>query len=61
MFGLGFNEIVLIGVFVIVFFYGADKIVDLARSAGRVTGEYKKGKLAAEKELKDIKKDLGVK
>ena len=60
MFGLGFNEIVLIGIFLVVFFYGSDKLIDLARSAGRLTGEYRKGKIAADKELKDIKKDLEV-
>ncbi len=61
MFGLGFNEIIIIGIFLLVFFYGSDKLINLARSAGKLTGEYKKGKVEAEKELKEIKKDLGIK
>lgn len=61
MFGLGLNEILIIGFFIVVLFYGSDKMVDFARSAGKLSGEYKKGKIAAEKELKDIKKDLGMK
>lgn len=54
MFGLGFNEIVLIGLFLVILFYGSDKLIDLARSAGKLTGEYKKSKLAIDKELKEI-------
>ncbi len=61
MFGLGLNEIILIGIFVFVLFYGSDKMLGFAKSAGKLSTEYKKGKLAAEKELKDIKKDLGMK
>ena len=61
MLGLGFNEIILIGIFIFVLFYGSDKMVGFARSAGKLSTEYKKGKLAAEKELKDIKKELGIK
>jgi sec-independent protein translocase protein TatA len=61
MFGLGFNEIILIGIFVIVFFYGSNKLIDLARSAGRLTGEYKKGKIEAEKELAELKDTVDFK
>lgn len=58
MFGLGFNEIAIIVVVFVVFFYGADKMVDMARSMGKLTGEYKKGKMEIDKELKKAKKEL---
>lgn len=60
MFGLGFNELILIGIFFVILFYGSDKVLELAKSAGRVTGEYKKGKIEVEKELKKSKKDLDL-
>lgn len=60
MLGLGVNEIIMIGVVIMVLFYGSDKMLDIAKSAGRITGEYKKGKIEAEKELKKAKKDLDI-
>ena len=60
MFGLGFNELLLIGVFIVVLFFGAEKMTSLAKAAGKITGEYKKGKLEAEKELKKTKKELDL-
>lgn len=61
MFGIGIQELLIIGVFIVVFFYGSEKLIDFARSAGKLTAEYKKSKAGAEKELKEIKKDLGLK
>lgn len=61
MLGLGLNELIIIGIFIIVLFYGSDKILEIAKSAGKVTGEYKKSKLAAEKELRKAKSDLDLK
>lgn len=61
MLGLGLNELIIIGIFIIVLFYGSDKILEIAKSAGKVTGEYKKSKLAAEKELRKAKNDLDLK
>ncbi len=52
MFGLGIPEIVLIVLAVGVLFFGSGKIVDMARSMGRVSGEFKKGKQDIERELK---------
>lgn len=52
MFGLGLSEIVIILVVVIVLFFGGKKITELARGMGRFTGEFKKGKMEIEKELK---------
>jgi len=51
----GTPEIVLIVVVVIVLF-GASKIPELARSLGKATGEFKKGKTEIENELSDIGK-----
>lgn len=48
-------EIVLIVVVIIVLF-GASKIPELARSLGKATGEFKKGKQEIENELNDIVK-----
>jgi len=48
-------EIVLIVVVIIVLF-GASKIPELARSLGKATGEFKKGKQEIENELNEIVK-----
>ncbi len=48
-------EIVLIVVVIIVLF-GASKIPELARSLGKATGEFKKGKQEIETELNEIVK-----
>ncbi|OHA80326.1 MAG: hypothetical protein A2675_00600 [Candidatus Yonathbacteria bacterium RIFCSPHIGHO2_01_FULL_51_10] len=58
MFGLGINEVVIIGIVFLVLFYGAGKMTDIAKSVGRLTGEYKKGKMEVEKEIEKAKKDL---
>jgi len=52
MFGLGVPEIILIALAVGVLFFGGGKIVELARSIGRVSGEFKKGKQDIEREIK---------
>jgi sec-independent protein translocase protein TatA len=46
-------EIVLI-VLVIIILFGANKIPELARSLGKATGEFKKGKQDIDNELNDI-------
>lgn len=48
-------EIVLI-VLVVIVLFGANKIPELARSMGRATGEFKKGKQEIESELKNTDK-----
>lgn len=54
MFGLGLPEVIIIVLVVVVLFFGSGKIVELARSMGRVTGEFKKGRKEVENELKEV-------
>ncbi len=44
-------EIIILLIVVVVLLFGATKIPELARSLGRATGEFKKGRVDAEKEL----------
>lgn len=60
MLGLGFNEIIIIAAVVFFLFFGPEKILNLARSMGKVTSEYKRGKIEAEKEYKKAKKELDL-
>ncbi len=52
MFGLGIPEILLIVLAIGILFFGSGKILDFAKSLGRVTGEFKKGKKEIESELR---------
>ena len=54
MFGLGIPEIAIIIVVLGLLFFGAGKISDFAKGLGRFTGEFRKGKMEMEKEIKDI-------
>ncbi|MFA4999195.1 MAG: twin-arginine translocase TatA/TatE family subunit [Parcubacteria group bacterium] len=54
---MGFTELAIIVVLAVVVFFGGKKLAELSRSAGRASAEFKKGKLEAEKELKDMMKD----
>jgi len=56
MFGLELPEVLIILVAFVVLFSGGKKIVELARSLGRFSGEFKKGKREVEKELHDEEK-----
>lgn len=53
----GTPEIILI-VIVVILLFGANKIPELARSLGKATGEFKKGKSDIEAELTDIGKPV---
>ena len=53
MFGLGLPEIVIILLVFGLLFFGSGKISGWAKSLGRFSGEYKKGKKEIEKELND--------
>ena len=50
-------EFVWIIVIVGVLLFGAKKIPELARTLGKSKGEFEKGKLEGDKELKDIKEN----
>ncbi len=50
---LGIGEIIIIIMVVAVVFFGVKEIPELAKTLGRVKGEYKKGRKEIEKELKD--------
>ncbi|RLI25951.1 MAG: twin-arginine translocase TatA/TatE family subunit [Candidatus Hecatellales archaeon] len=53
----GMEWIILVAVIVIVLF-GAKKLPELARSIGRATGEFEKGKAEAEAEVQRLKQKL---
>ena len=53
----GMEWIILIAVIVIVLF-GAKKLPELARSIGKATGEYEKGKAEAEMEVKALREKV---
>ncbi|MCV0372490.1 MAG: twin-arginine translocase TatA/TatE family subunit [Nitrosarchaeum sp.] len=61
MFGAGFanfiqgQEWIFIIIIAVVFIFGAKKIPELAKTLGKAKGEFEKGKIEGEKELKDIK------
>lgn len=54
---IGTPEIIAI-VIVVILLFGANKIPELARSLGKATGEFKKGKNDLEAELSDIGKPV---
>jgi sec-independent protein translocase protein TatA len=51
---MGFTELAIIIIIALVVFFGGKKLAELSRSAGRASAEFKKGKLEAEKELKEM-------
>ena len=55
MFGLGIGEIVIIFAVFVVIFFGGKKITGLGKAMGRFTGEFKKGKMEIENEIKELK------
>lgn len=61
MFGLGLPEIIILLLVFVMLFFGNGKIIDLARSLGRFTGEFKKGRVEIEKELREARGDDDVK
>ncbi len=49
------QEWIFIIVIAVVLIFGAKKIPELAKTFGKAKGEYEKGKIEGEKELKDFK------
>ncbi len=52
MFDIGIPELIVIALAVAVLFFGSTKILDFARSLGKISGEFKKGKAEVENELR---------
>lgn len=50
---LGIEEIAIIVVVAVILFGGSKKIPELARSMGRATGEFKRGQMELQKEIKN--------
>ncbi len=55
---LGSTEIIVLVVVIGVLIFGAKKIPELAKTFGKAKGEFEKGKIEAEKELKDFKEEV---
>ena len=51
------QEWIFIIVIAVVLIFGAKKIPELARTMGKAKGEFEKGKIEGDKELKDFKED----
>ncbi len=52
---MGIEQIIIVIIIAGALIFGAKKIPELARTFGKAKGEFEKGKLEAEKELKDFK------
>jgi sec-independent protein translocase protein TatA len=55
---LGSTEIIVLVVVIGVLIFGAKKIPQLAKTFGKAKGEFEKGKIEGEKELKDFKEEI---
>ncbi len=55
---LGTTEIIVLVVVIGVLIFGAKKIHQLAKTFGKAKGEFEKGKIEADKELKDFKDEI---
>lgn len=53
MFGIGIPELLIIVLVFGILFFGSAKITEFARSLGRATGEFKKGKEDIEREIRE--------
>ncbi|MEO9277950.1 MAG: twin-arginine translocase TatA/TatE family subunit [Nitrososphaera sp.] len=52
---MAYENIIIAVVIIGVLIFGAKKIPELARTFGKAKGEYEKGRIEAEKELKEFK------
>ncbi len=55
---IGATEIIIIGIIAAILLFGGRKIPDIGKSLGRFSTEFQKGKLEAERELKEIKDEF---
>lgn len=49
------DQLIIVVVIVVILIFGANKIPDLAKSLGRASGEFQKGKVEAEIEVQKLK------
>jgi len=61
MFGIGIPELILIALAVGILFFGSGKILEFARSFGRLSGEFKKGKQDIKREIEGGEESAGAK
>ena len=54
--GLGLPELLALLIVVVILIFGARKIPEVAKSLGRARGEFEKGKLEVDKEIKVAQK-----
>ncbi|HEV2193681.1 MAG TPA: twin-arginine translocase TatA/TatE family subunit [Nitrosopumilaceae archaeon] len=52
---MGYEQILIVVIVIVALIFGAKKIPELARTFGKAKGEFEKGRLESEKELKDFK------
>ena len=52
------NEWIILIIVAVVLIFGAKKIPELAKTFGKAKGEFEKGKIEADKELKDFKDEV---
>ena len=55
---LGSTEIIVLVVVIGVLIFGAKKIPELAKTFGKAKGEFEKGKIEADKDLKEFKEEI---
>ncbi len=55
---LGTQEIIILVVVIGVLIFGAKKIPELAKTFGKAKGEFEKGKIEADKDLKEFKEEI---
>ncbi|MFB3047685.1 MAG: twin-arginine translocase TatA/TatE family subunit [Nitrosopumilaceae archaeon] len=55
---IGSTEIIILVVVIGVLIFGAKKIPQLAKTFGKAKGEFEKGKIESDKELKDFKDEI---
>ncbi|MGB6462641.1 MAG: twin-arginine translocase TatA/TatE family subunit [Nitrosotalea sp.] len=52
---MAYENVIIIVVVIAVLIFGAKKIPELARTFGKAKGEYEKGRIEGDKELKEFK------
>jgi sec-independent protein translocase protein TatA len=52
---MAYEQVIIVVVIIAVLVFGAKKIPELARTFGKAKGEYEKGRIEADKELKEFK------